>query len=325
MKIHLVGDIMIGRSFNDLFEHNINYNIWNDTLNIFNKSNCVIGNLETTLTDSNNKWPNKLFNFKLAKKYSNILKKANISHVTIANNHILDYKLDGMNDTINTLDKLNITYTGAGINYKNASKYVIKNINSIKIGIVSFADHYDYWKAENNKAGINYIDFNNQEILNYLKQIKNTCDILILSIHYGPNYVQNIDMAAKNFFYKALKCGVDIVHGHSAHHILPIEIINGKYIFYSMGDFIDDYAVDSFYRNDLSFIAELIIENKKIKSLNVYPTKISIGYENGLLVSSVSILENNDNDYKYVMNKLNYKNNMNGGISTNNKKYKLVK
>jgi len=34
---------------------------------------------------------------------------------------------------------------------------------------------------------------------------------------------------------------VDIVHGHSSHHVKGIEVHRGKLILYGCGDFIDDY------------------------------------------------------------------------------------
>ena len=325
IKIHLCGDIMIGRSFNDTFASDPNFNIWGDVLDVFNKSDFVIGNLETTITDSNNKFPNKMFNFKLESQHKNILKKANISHVNLANNHIIDYNIEGMNDTITALNSMKITHSGVR-NYPNPIYKIIKNT---KIGILSFTDHYDYWKQF-----IFYIDLDNsdskKELLEHIKKAKKECDILILSIHYGSNYVNTLSENAKRFFRKILSAGVDIIHGHSAHHVLPIEhvVINGvnKYILYSMGDFIDDYAVDSYFRNDLAFIAEIIIENNKITKLNAYPTKIHIMYKNNVVFPFVKLLDSMDDDYKFVMNKLFGKNGGNSGNSGNSgsKKYRLV-
>lgn len=309
IKINLIGDMQIGRSFNHTFKQNPNFNIWGNTLDILQKSNFVLGNLETTITDSNKKFPNKTFNFKLSPKYKNTLHKPNIKHVNIANNHILDYSLEGMLDTIKNLNELNIANTGAGLNPKEASKYVIHNVKGVRIGVISYADHYENWSARNNKPGINYIDLNddNVDVLNYIKEIKKSVDILIFSIHHGSNYVDVIPENTVKFFHKLIEYGVDIIHGHSAHHVLPIEKIGDKYILYSMGDFIDDYAVDPIYRNDLSFIAELYILNGKLESLKIIPTKITIKYENDILMPQVNLIDIDDPDYSFVMDKLKWR------------------
>ena len=85
-----------------------------------------------------------------------------------------------------------------------------------------------------------------------------------------------------------------------------------------MGDFIDDYAIDPLFRNDLAFIAELHIENKKITSLKIHPTKITIDYGLDYIKSYVSIIDETDSDYDFVMNKIQT------NIQQGGKKYKLV-
>lgn len=80
--------------------------------------------------------------------------------------------------------------------------------------------------------------------------------------------------------------GVDIIHGHSSHHIQGIEIVqrnNQTYglIIYGCGDFVDDYAVDEQYRNDLSALFQLNIESLsesksiRLRSISIFPTRCS--------------------------------------------------
>ena len=49
-------------------------------------------------------------------------------------------------------------------------------------------------------------------------------------------------------------CGIDLIHGHSSHHIQGVETYKGKLIIYGCGDFVDDYALTPTYRNDLSAV-----------------------------------------------------------------------
>nr|QBK84591.1 MAG: capsule synthesis protein [Pithovirus LCDPAC01] len=85
-----------------------------------------------------------------------------------------------------------------------------------------------------------------------------------------PNYVDNISPSIKKFYRGLIDNGVDIVHGHSPHHVLQVEIYKEGVIMYSCGDFIDDYAINDRYRNDLGFIAD-ITPNE----VTIYPTRIS--------------------------------------------------
>src|SRR4029079_234809 len=111
INIHVCGDIMIGRSFNDLFRFEPDFNIWSNTIDVFKKSDLALGNLETTITSSNDKWPNKIFNYKLDPQYSHTLKLPNFKHLNIANNHILDFNIKGLADTMENLDNLDIRWT----------------------------------------------------------------------------------------------------------------------------------------------------------------------------------------------------------------------
>jgi poly-gamma-glutamate capsule biosynthesis protein CapA/YwtB (metallophosphatase superfamily) len=64
----------------------------------------------------------------------------------------------------------------------------------------------------------------------------------------GPNYCWRPPAKFQKFAHELIDCGVDIIHGHSAHHVQGIEIYKHKPILFGCGDFIDDYAVDDDYR-----------------------------------------------------------------------------
>lgn len=282
ISIILVGDVMIGRSFNTYtFPLKSLQYPWGNTLPILQNSDIIIGNLETTITNSEIKWPNKTFNYKLLPQYAETLKKANFSYCSLANNHILDYQETGMNDTINNLDELEIKHAGAGENIEEAMQPVFITKNNIIFGFLSASDHYAYWEAKNNKPGIWYIPIRNSKLSDWkivfekVREVKKECDVLIFSLHWNFNYVDQIDKIFISFGHKLIDNGVDIIHGHSPHHILPMERYGSGIIFYSLGDFIDDYVISQKYRNDLSIMIKIIVdENLKIKIDKIYPTYI---------------------------------------------------
>lgn len=302
-KILLVGDVMIGRTFNQIFrrdpEHQVK--IWGDCLSIMCDHHIVIGNLETTLTNSTSKWPNKTFNYRLNPRWADTLSIGNFGIMSIANNHILDFQTQGLLDTQKTLDQLEIGWAGAGINIQEAQepRYIqLENMingvrHRIRLGFLATSDHYEYWEADKNQPGIWYLPILDlgerfyqskywKDIEKIVKKTKRNCDYLIFSLHWGPNYTDQVDPLFQKFAHKLIEIGADIIHGHSAHHVLPIERYKQGLIFYSMGDFVDDYAVDPIYRNDLAFMASITLplrqNNEQIKSnldYTIYPTKIS--------------------------------------------------
>jgi len=95
-------------------------------------------------------------------------------------------------------------------------------------------------------------------------------DILILNIHWGPNWVERKNMNCYTYYRDLFfSYGVDIIHGHNTNHILPIyqHSISKKICIYGNGDFIDDYTIDKKYHNDLQMIVNIEIETMNI---NIY-------------------------------------------------------
>jgi hypothetical protein len=104
----------------------------------------------------------------------------------------------------------------------------------------------------------------------------NAQDITVVSLHWGSNYQWIPSQKFQHFAHDLMDLGVDIIHGHSSHHIQGIEIYKGKPIFYGLGDFIDDYAVDEVYRNDLGKLSkDRDVLEILFKSLLQYGDRIS--------------------------------------------------
>ena len=97
---------------------------------------------------------------------------------------------------------------------------------------------------------------------------------MILSAHWGGNWVARPTKVFRQFAHAAIDSGIDLIHGHSGHVIQGIEIYKGKPIFYNMGDVIDDYAVDPVKRNDLACLAHVILVGDKVVRVEAIPTAI---------------------------------------------------
>ena len=67
---------------------------------------------------------------------------------------------------------------------------------------------------------------------------------------------------------------MSVLHGHSAHIFQGVEVYQNKLILYDTGDFVDDYYVDPFLRNDYSFLFIVEADKTGIRSLRMTPTRI---------------------------------------------------
>ncbi|HTM06603.1 MAG TPA: CapA family protein [Patescibacteria group bacterium] len=280
------GDVMLGRTVNDIMQQKGTSYPWGNLINIFKNADCTLVNLETTLTTHTKKEP-KVFNFQSLPVHVQSLKDAYITAVTLANNHSKDFGNEGLIETITTLDKAHIHHAGAGKNILEAKKpVIIKPANNMTIGILGYTDNEPDWQATSKNPGINYIkiDPNNMEdIISDIESLRLQVDILIVSLHWGPNMLEFPLQEHIAFAHALVDHGVDIIHGHSAHILQGIEFYRGKLILYDTGDLVDDYAVDSSLRNDLSAIFQVSCSKRNVQSkekgpiemvLKVIPVKI---------------------------------------------------
>lgn len=269
------GDVMLGRLMNQIMEnYGVDY-VWGDLKNELKNANLTLINLECAITKSNKKWNvwPKVFFFKMSPKYKGVLKKSGVDYACLANNHILDFKEKGLLESIKFLKELKIKYNGAGKNLNKAKKPVIFRLNNLKIGVIAFQDNHSDWEAGKNNPGTFYLEVSDkglEEIKPLIEKTKKNVDIVIVSAHWGPNMVEYPPERHIDFAHALIDIGVDIFYGHSSHVFQGVERYKNSLILYDCGEFIDDYAVDEFLRNDLSFLFKVKIKNK-IKELELIP------------------------------------------------------
>jgi poly-gamma-glutamate capsule biosynthesis protein CapA/YwtB (metallophosphatase superfamily) len=352
MQILFAGDVMLGRLVNKVLANAQFTYVWGDTIDIIKRADFSLINLECPVSSKGKEWNKtfKVFHFRANLDAIQVLNSASIDYVSLANNHILDYDIEALLDTLDILDKNNISHSGAGRNLKEAMKpaiiekklkpkpsnnhdsyYNVDNEevnnndskNTIRIGLISLTDNEPEWEAKYDQAGINYIpttldpDIYYYRLQNYIENAKKQSDLVIVSSHVGPHFRETPSMKYVNFAHKIIDFGADIYWGHSNHMPQGIELYkhndNNKIILYDCGDFIDDYAIDSNYRNDLSFIFLLhflMDKNHKLSNNNsnngnillqnsmieLIPTKIS-----NFMVNTIPV---DDNDADLIIKRM---------------------
>ena len=275
MLIGFGGDTMLGRLVNERIDQTSFAYPWGDLLPLLFKNDLNIINLETTLTDSEHAVA-KVFNFKATPEKVKSLTIANIDVCNLANNHILDFSIEGLIETIQALDQADIAHVGAGMNIKDAAKPVIIEHNGIKIGIIGYTDNEPGWEAADDKPGTNYITIGDiTTVKQQLDTFKDKVDLVIASIHWGPNMREEPTQAFIDFAHAMIDAGVAIIHGHSAHIFQGIELYHNGLIMYDTGDLVDDYAVDPELLNDHSFLFLVTVNKDGIKQIKLVPTLIN--------------------------------------------------
>ncbi len=171
-------------------------------------------NLEGALTAATD-YRDKEFTFKGLPEYARILSLSGIEAVNLANNHTFDYKEQGLADTKAALSSENILWS-------NSTEYAIFEKGDISIGMAGFSFPPD---AKGIETAIDELRVAG-------------CTLVIISLHGGTEAAYEPDGHIRDLAHAAIDLGADLVVGHHPHRLQPIEEYKGKYILYSLGNFV---------------------------------------------------------------------------------------
>lgn len=264
--------------------------IWGDAIKVWEQMAPAfkIINLETTITSYDFPLPGRGINYRMHPDNIQVLTSQGIDFCSLANNHILDWDLGGLKETIRTLKNTGIKYAGAGFDLNEAGRPAILATEQFRVIIFSFGSETSgipkNWAAGPERPGLNLLPVKVDEALNIIsnqvKVIKQPGDIVVLSIHWGTNWGYTIPDDQRNLAHSIIdNAGVDVIYGHSSHHPRGIEVYKDKLILYGTGDFINDYeGITGYeqYRKDISLMYFPCIDpsNGNLISMIMVPMQI---------------------------------------------------
>ena len=264
--------------------------VWGEALEVLEEQKPVarIVNLETSITTSDHAEP-KGINYRMHPANVPVLTAAGIECCVLANNHVLDWGIAGLLDTLDSLHGSGISTAGAGRTVAEATAPAVLTLpGGGRALLFSFgvADSGipPHWAARPGAPGVNLVaDLTERTVSSVADLVSSTRmpnDVAILSIHWGGNWGYHIPPAHRRFAHSVIDdAGIDLVHGHSSHHPKAIEIYHGRPIIYGCGDFLDDYeGIPGYerYRGDLvlMYFPRIDMRTGELRELLLTPLQI---------------------------------------------------
>ncbi len=285
--IAFIGDVMLGRLVSEQIAHRPPDSFWGNTLPILQGADAVFANLECAITAHLTPWSRtpKVFHFGAVPEAIDVLKAANISFVSLANNHVLDFEEAGFVETLEHLDKAGIAHAGGGVDLAAACKPAMVKAGDLTLAVFAVTDNTPEFAATDRRPGTAYSNVADRSSWwpgsgDIAAARREGADFVVLSAHLGPNMIEQPLPRLRRYKQSMIERGVDIVHGHSAHNFQAVERFGRGVILHDTGDFLDDYAVDPVLRNDWSFIFEIGISEKGLQRLRLYPVRLSFAAVN---------------------------------------------
>jgi poly-gamma-glutamate synthesis protein (capsule biosynthesis protein) len=283
LRIALAGDVMLGRTVAEVIAARGFGYPWGDVLPYLREADLFLVNLECALTRAKEPWRDgrfKAFYFRAEPEAVETLRLGGVDFASLANNHAADFRKEGLLETVRVLDDAGIANAGAGADAEEASAPVFLDVAGVRVGVTAFADHPEEWAAAAGQPGINYIPISTDEpvmrrVEAALRAARQDADFVVFTVHWGPNMRSRPTPDFRDFARVVISAGADLFWGHSAHLVQGVEFWKGKPILYDTGDFVDDYAVDSELRNDLSALFLITAEPGHVVSVEAIPVWIS--------------------------------------------------
>ena len=234
MKLLIAADLVpTSVTEQDFVDGNIRA-LFGDICYTASEADRFIVNLECALTNHEGAIRKFGPNIKCAPECVNAIKKLGVTDVCLSNNHVFDFGVKGLRDTMSALDSAGLPYTGVGENDTDSRKPYFIEQDGKKICIVNVCEH-EYTYALPNRMGANPFDpfITMQDV----RAARAECDYLIVIYHGGKEYCRYPSPRLYNLAHELVHNGADAVICQHSHAIGCYEKYNGAHIVYGQGNF----------------------------------------------------------------------------------------
>ena len=235
---------------------------WGDALPAMAASDLRLLNVETSVTTSDLAVPGKAVHYRMSPGNVGCLAVARPDACGLANNHVLDFGVPGLEETLDVLARHRLSTVGAGREEAEAWRPRVMPAGATRVLVWSVAASDSgvpsSWAAGPRRPGIAFVgDLSSRgcdALCDRVQRTKRPGDLAVVSIHWGSNWGYRVPHDHVRFAHRLVGAGVDVVHGHSSHHPRPVAVSRGRLVVYGGGDLVNDYEGISGhveYRDDL--------------------------------------------------------------------------
>lgn len=273
MVISVVGDISL---------HGIDearFRIDPRIIDIFSHSSVVCGNLENPITNCEDVADHAIVSLKSSDRFLEILKHLKV--VSLCNNHIFDFGINGYKDTVEYLKKTNINFFGAGNSQVEAqSPFIIKCDDNTRLAFIAgkLMTGPRWPDAKYNSCGTAGFHGYNKII----RELKEKNYFVVYYPHWGYEYIKTPPPNVRRHAKRMINMGVDLIIGSRPHVLQGFERYKNKYIFYSLGNFIfnvsdiEKLTISKYYQQTTqSMILNLFIKDNRLIKYDIIPVYFS--------------------------------------------------
>ena len=255
---------------------------------LFQSCDFVIGNLETTLSESNpystlvRKIDNQP-NCNAPADYLDSLRKAGLTHLVTANNHCLDGSLTGITETIENLERYHFPHVGTYRESYDGAHYMLLEKNGFRIAILSFTELLNRRDSVAPETLSIIADcYSRQAVATHIQSAKAAgADFVIVFNHWGSENTHEVRSYQLQHAKEIAEAGADLIIGSHPHCLQPMERItttDGRIVpcYYSLGNVISSMTRD--INHDTVFVLLTLARNDSgsihLEGHSLYPCHV---------------------------------------------------
>ncbi|MDH3681921.1 MAG: CapA family protein, partial [Acidimicrobiia bacterium] len=162
---------------------------------------------------------------------------------SVASNHILDHGADGVAETLGVLDAAGLASTGAARSADEAAEQVWLDVGGVRVAHLSYTYGLNGLVVPGETPWLtNVID--EHRILEDATSARDAgAEFVVLSLHWGEQYTHELNRQQRDLGPRLLGSpAIDLIVGHHAHVVQPIDLVDGEWLVYGMGNLLADYA-----------------------------------------------------------------------------------
>lgn len=214
------------------------------------KYDVVFANLETPLTSRGTATAGKSreslrarrnYIFRAPPQAASGLALAGFDVLSLANNHLMDYGLQGLRDTRRALQSAGVLGVGAGLNEREALAPRVLTRSGVRIAFLAVSDVLPRFSAAGPATpGVAPARgaFFERQMPRALQALRRKVNWVVVSVHWGAEKSSRTTQRQRSLGRRLIDWGADLVIGHHTHRLGTSERYRHGLIHYSLGNFI---------------------------------------------------------------------------------------
>lgn len=237
-----VGDMMFGRNVEEVTKRHGTAYLFDKMKPYFDNADYSSGNFENPVLkddEENYEKIEKQIHLHTGADAIHALKEVNFTMVNLANNHMMDFGIEGLQDTVDELDDIGLPHVGAGNNLEEATAVDYQEINGLTIATLGYTDALvEGFSALGHRGGVARATPDN--IFPMIEEAHELADLVFVNIHWGVEYDNQPHPRQTELAKAMIDVGADAIIGHHTHVLSEVEQYKDGVIFYGLGNFIFD-------------------------------------------------------------------------------------